>query len=83
MALVKVTGNNLFSGANLRKLEVGSEVEVDRSTAYRWKSAGLVEIIIDEDRVLEVASPGSDSPGSDAEEQPEQPDTTAKSKKGK
>ncbi|EIV5803093.1 hypothetical protein L9F74_000094 [Klebsiella aerogenes] len=78
MALVKVTGNNLFSGANLRKLEVGSEVEVDRSTAHRWKSAGLVEIIVDEDRVLEVASPGSD-----AEEQPEQPDTTAKSKKGK
>lgn len=78
MALVKVTGNNLFSGANLRKLEVGSEVEVDRSTAHRWKSAGLVEIIIDEDRVLEVASPGSD-----AEEQPEQPDTTAKAKKGK
>ncbi|QUS06034.1 hypothetical protein KEM16_09055 [Klebsiella aerogenes] len=78
MALVKVTGNNLFSGANLRKLEVGSEVEVDRSTAHRWKSAGLVEIIIDEDRVLEIASPGSD-----AEEQPEQPETTAKSKKGK
>ncbi|EPL2419578.1 hypothetical protein RFD13_001714 [Klebsiella aerogenes] len=78
MALVKVTGNNLFSGANLRKLEVGSEVEVDRSTAHRWKSAGLVEIIVDEDRVLEAASPGSD-----AEEQPEQPDTTAKSKKGK
>ncbi|MDA4648472.1 hypothetical protein NY550_11140, partial [Enterobacter hormaechei] len=69
MALVKVTGNNLFSGANLRKLEVGSEVEVDRSTAHRWKSAGLVEIIVDEDRVLEVASPGSD-----AEEQPEQPE---------
>ena len=55
MALVKVTGNNLFSGANLRKLEVGSEVEVDRSTAHRWKKAGLVEIITDEDRVLEVA----------------------------
>lgn len=78
MALIKVTGNNLFSGANLRKLEVGSEVEVDRSTAHRWKSAGLVEIIVDEDRVLEVTSPGTD-----AEEQPEQPDTTAKSKKGK
>ncbi|EMG9773935.1 hypothetical protein V5742_003776 [Klebsiella aerogenes] len=81
MALVKVTGNNLFSGANLRKLEVGSEVEVDRSTAHRWKSAGLVEIIVDEDRVLEVASPGSDS--EEQPEQPEQPDTTAKSKKGK
>ncbi|HCI4571394.1 hypothetical protein [Klebsiella pneumoniae] len=81
MALVKVTGNNLFSGANLRKLEVGSEVEVDRSTAHRWKSAGLVEIIVDEDRVLEVASPGSDA--EEQPEQPEQPDTTAKSKKGK
>ncbi len=81
MALVKVTGNNLFSGANLRKLEVGSEVEVDRSTAHRWKSAGLVEIIIDEDRVLEVASPGSDA--EEQPEQPEQPDTTAKAKKGK
>ncbi|KJP44265.1 hypothetical protein AWI33_03455 [Klebsiella aerogenes] len=81
MALVKVTGNNLFSGANLRKLEVGSEVEVDRSTAHRWKSAGLVEIIVDEDRVLEAASPGSDA--EEQPEQPEQPDTTAKSKKGK
>ena len=81
MALVKVTGNNLFSGANLRKLEIGSEVEVDRSTAHRWKSAGLVEIIIDEDRVLEIASPGSDA--EEQPEQPEQPDTTAKSKKGK
>ena len=81
MALVKVTGNNLFSGANLRKLEVGSEVEVDRSTAHRWKSAGLVEIIVDEDRVLEVASPGSDA--EEQPEQPEQPETTAKSKKGK
>ncbi|HGW3779096.1 TPA: hypothetical protein ACNH9A_000243 [Klebsiella pneumoniae] len=81
MALVKVTGNNLFSGANLRKLEVGSEVEVDRSIAHRWKSAGLVEIIIDEDRVLEVASPGSDA--EEQPEQPEQPDTTAKAKKGK
>ena len=81
MALVKVTGNNLFSGANLRKLEIGSEVEVDRSTAHRWKSAGLVEIIIDEDRVLEIASLGSDA--EEQPEQPEQPDTTAKSKKGK
>jgi len=75
MALVKVTGNNLFSGANLRKLEVGSEVEVDRGTAHRWMSAGLVEIITDDDRVFEVASPGTDAD--------EQPDTTAKSKKAK
>ncbi|HED2375466.1 TPA: hypothetical protein R4216_001901 [Citrobacter freundii] len=75
MALVKVTGNNLFSGANLSKLEVGSEVEVDRSTAHRWKKAGLVEIITDEDRVLEVATPDNDAA--------EQADTTAKSKKAK
>lgn len=75
MALVKVTGNNLFSGANLRKLEVGSEVEVDRSTAHRWKKAGLVEIITDEDRVLEVATPDNDAA--------EQADTSVKSKKAK
>lgn len=81
MALVKVTGNNLFSGANLRKLEVGSEVEVDSSTAHRWKKAGLVEIITDEDRVLEVATPDSD--GAEQAEQAEQADTSAKSKKAK
>ena len=73
MALVKVIGNNLFTGANLHKLEVGSKVEVDRSTAYRWKNAGLVEIITDEDLVLEVASPGVD-----AAEQPE--DNSSKKK---
>lgn len=66
MALVKVIGNNLFTGANLRKLEVGSKVEVDSSTAHRWKKAGLVEIITDDDQVLEVATPGVD-----AAEQPE------------
>lgn len=78
MALVKVIGNNLFTGANLRKLEVGSKVEVDRSTAYRWKKAGLVEIITDEDRVLEVATPGDD-----VAEQPEQVEDNASKKKGK
>ncbi|MBJ8746041.1 hypothetical protein I5403_12005 [Citrobacter farmeri] len=81
MALVKVTGNNLFSGANLRKLEVGSEVEVDRSTAHRWKKAGLVEIITDEDRVLEVATPDNDA--AEQAEQAEQADTSVKSKKAK
>lgn len=82
MALVKVTGNNLFSGANLRKLEVGSEVEVDRSTAHRWKSAGLVEIISDDDQTLEVATPGNDA--AEQEEQAEQQEEPAsKSKKAK
>ncbi|EAC0654461.1 hypothetical protein ABP79_18645, partial [Salmonella enterica subsp. enterica] len=61
MALVKVTGNNLFTGANLRKLEVGTELEVDRSTAHRWKNAGAVEIISDEDQVFEVATPDDNS----------------------
>ena len=50
-------------------------MEVDRSTAHRWKKAGLVEIITDEDRVLEVATPDNDAA--------EQADTSAKSKKAK
>lgn len=79
MALVKVTGNNLFTGANLRKLEVGSQVEVDRSTAHRWEKAGLVEIITDEDRVLEVATPGSDA----AEQAELQDESASKTKKAK
>ncbi|MEY6764129.1 hypothetical protein AB9B48_21030 [Kluyvera ascorbata] len=78
MELVKVIGNNLFTGANLHKLEVGSKVEVDRSTAHRWKNAGLVEIITDDDQVLEVATPGVD-----AAEQPEQPEDNAGKKKVK
>lgn len=78
MALVKVIGNNLFTGANLHKLEVGSKVEVDRSTAHRWKNAGLVEIITDDDQVLEVATPGVD-----AAEQLEQPEDNAGKKKVK
>ena len=77
MALVKVISDNLFSGANLRKLEVGSKVEIDSKTAQRWEKAGLVEIIGDDDQVFEVATPGNNPA-----EQPEQPDT-AKSKKGK
>ncbi|CEJ64124.1 MULTISPECIES: hypothetical protein [Citrobacter] len=78
MALVKVIGNNLFTGANLRKLEVGSKVEVDRGTAYRWENAGLVEILTDDDQVFEVASPGVD-----AAEQPEQPEDNSSKKKVK
>lgn len=78
MALVKVISDNLFSGANLQKLEVGAKVEVSEDTAKKWKAAGLVEIISCGDRKLEVATPG-DIPA----EQAEQAETTAKSKKGK
>ncbi|MFU0967068.1 hypothetical protein [Kluyvera ascorbata] len=78
MALVKVIGNNLFTGVNLRKLEVGSKVDVDCSTAHRWENAGLVEILADDDQVFEVATPGID-----AAEQPEQPEDNSSKKKGK
>lgn len=71
MALVKVISDNLFSGANLQKLEVGAKVEVSDETAEKWKAAGLAEIVSVGDRKLEVATPGNDE------------DTTAKSKKAK
>ncbi|HBS7343103.1 TPA: hypothetical protein MAQ44_004226 [Klebsiella pneumoniae] len=76
MALVKVTGNNLFSGANLQKLEVGAQVSVSGDVAKRWVAAGLVEIISDDDQALEVATPGNDA----AEQQEE---SASKSKKAK
>lgn len=72
MALVKVISDNLFSGANLQKLEVGAKVEVSEDTANKWKSAGLVEIVSGGDRKLEVATPG-DNPA-------EQADTSSKKK---
>ncbi|WP_263748465.1 hypothetical protein [Klebsiella pneumoniae] len=79
MALVKVISDNLFSGANLQKLEVGAQVSVSGDVAKRWVAAGLVEIISDDDQVLEVATPGND-----AEEQTEQQEESAsKSKKAK
>jgi len=71
MALVKVISYNLFSGANLQKLEVGAKVEVSEETAIKWKTAGLVEVLSGGDRKLEVATPGNDE------------DTSAKSKKAK
>ncbi|UYU30278.1 hypothetical protein [Siccibacter colletis] len=40
MALVEIVANNLHAGANLRKLEVGSVVEVDDATAQRWIGTG-------------------------------------------
>ncbi|HCR1868867.1 TPA: hypothetical protein ONC23_003676 [Enterobacter hormaechei subsp. xiangfangensis] len=40
MALVEIVTDNLYAGANLRKLEVGAIVEVDDATAARWKATG-------------------------------------------
>ncbi len=40
MALVEIIAANVFAGANLRKLEVGAVVEVDDTTAERWKASG-------------------------------------------
>ncbi|MBS5632996.1 MAG: hypothetical protein KHX45_29780 [Clostridiales bacterium] len=71
MAQFKVIRDNLFSGANLQKLEVGAKVEVSEETAIKWKTAGLVEVLSGGDRKLEVATPGNDE------------DTSAKSKKAK
>ncbi|HCC2947418.1 TPA: hypothetical protein M2P51_001788 [Klebsiella pneumoniae] len=70
MALVKVISDNLFSGANLQKLEVGAQVSVSGDVAKRWVAAGLVEIISDDDQTLEVATPGNDA--AEQEEQEEQ-----------
>ncbi|WP_421412567.1 hypothetical protein ACOMDM_13495 [Serratia plymuthica] len=40
MALVEILASSLHAGANLRKLEVGTVVEVDDATASRWISSG-------------------------------------------
>ncbi|EOJ3027406.1 TPA: hypothetical protein N3Y92_005057 [Klebsiella pneumoniae] len=79
MALVKVISDNLFSGANLQKLEVGAQVSVSGDVAKRWAAAGLVEIISDDDQALEVATPGNDA----AEQAEQQDESAAKSKKAK
>ncbi|WP_312318023.1 hypothetical protein [Atlantibacter hermannii] len=76
MALVKVVRDNLLSGANLQKLEVGAQVSVSGDVARRWAAAGLVEIINDDDQTLKVATPGDDA----AEQQDE---SATKSKKAK
>ncbi|MHA9318119.1 hypothetical protein ACYBDH_10380 [Klebsiella pneumoniae] len=81
MALVKVISDNLFSGANLQKLEVGAQVSVSGDVAKRWVAAGLVEIINDDDQVLEVATPGNDA--AEQAEQAEQAESGSKSKKAK
>ncbi|HFF9175971.1 TPA: hypothetical protein ACGE9I_000592 [Klebsiella pneumoniae] len=79
MALVKVISDNLFSGANLQKLEVGAQVSVSGDVAKRWVAAGLIEIITDDDQVLEVATPGNDA----AEQAEQQEESASKSKKAK
>ena len=79
MALVKVVRDNLLSGANLQKLEVGGQVSVSSDVAKRWAAAGLVEIISDEDQVLEVATPVDDA----AEQAEQQDESASKSKKAK
>lgn len=81
MALVKVISDNLFSGANLQKLEVGAQVSVSGDVAKRWVAAGLVEIISDDDQTLEVATPGNDA--AEQAEQAEQAESASKSKKAK
>lgn len=88
MALVKVISDNLFSGANLQKLEVGAQVSVSGDVAKRWVAAGLVEIISDDDQVLEVATPGNDAAGQagqagQAEQAEQQEESASKSKKAK
>ncbi|HCT3705668.1 TPA: hypothetical protein OTU31_000847 [Klebsiella aerogenes] len=79
MALVKVISDNLFSGANLQKLEVGAQVSVSGDVAKRWVAAGLVEIISDDDQTVEEATPGNDA----VEQAEQQEESASKSKKGK
>ncbi|HGD3424610.1 TPA: hypothetical protein ACI4DF_003292 [Enterobacter hormaechei] len=62
MALVEIITDNLYAGANLRKLEVGAVVEVDDATAARWKASGKAK---DTDKkkgeklMFEVAAPSA------------------------
>lgn len=62
-----------------QQLPVGHEfVAADIPAAFAGRVSVVGEV---EERVLEVASPGSNA--EEQPEQPEQPETTAKSKKGK
>ena len=85
MALVKVVRDNLLSGANLQKLEVGAQVSVSGDVAKRWVAAGLVEIISDDDQTLEVATPCNDAAEQEeqAEQAEQQEESASKSKKAK
>ncbi|HBY2337939.1 hypothetical protein ACYB60_21320 [Klebsiella pneumoniae] len=82
MALVKVVRDNLLSGANLQKLEVGAQVSVSGDVAKSWVAAGLVEIISYDDQTLEVATPGNDAE-EQAEQAEQQEESASKSKKAK
>ncbi|VAT78214.1 Uncharacterised protein [Klebsiella variicola] len=82
MALVKVVRDNLLSGANLQRLEVGAQVSVSGYVAKRWVAAGLVEIVSDDEQVLEVATPGDDA-AEQAEQAEQQEESASKSKKAK
>ncbi|MDE9483473.1 hypothetical protein [Xenorhabdus bovienii] len=55
MALVKVISRNFFTGADLKKLEVGAHIDVSEENVTVWVKAGLVELI--EEKIFEVASP--------------------------
>lgn len=61
MALVKVKilTDNLYAGANLQKLGVGSVIEVEESTAKNWITYQNVELYSNQkaERILEVATP--------------------------
>lgn len=64
MALVEVVANNLHAGANLRKLEVGSVVDVDDATADRWIKSGKAKKTDQkkgEKLAFEVATPSAKS----------------------
>lgn len=62
MALVEIVASNLHAGANLRKLEVGSVVDVDDATAERWINTGKAKETDKkkgEKLVFEVATPSA------------------------
>lgn len=64
MALVEIVANNLHAGADLRKLEVGSVVDVDDATAERWIKAGKAKETDKkkgEKLTFEVATPSAPS----------------------
>jgi hypothetical protein len=61
MALVEIVASNLHAGANLRKLEVGSVVDVDDATAERWISTGKAKETDKKkgEKLFEVATPSA------------------------
>ncbi|ELY6320412.1 hypothetical protein SNQ60_002210 [Cronobacter turicensis] len=64
MALVEIVASNLHAGADLRKLEVGSVVDVDDATADRWIKTGKAKETDKkkgEKLTFEVATPSAKS----------------------